>query len=228
VNAALHVQANFALGLWSAFEYFTSDFMSDLVSMSSSTMANAASLPAGRWTQGALPANVRLGLNTVVTDDLAFKRFHSKQPDALVIGAHGTMDGVHFDLGEQARMVIGDYCYFTNAVLLCELEVIIGNYVVIGWNTTVSDTDFHPLAPAERIADAIACSPLGQGRPRPPILKRGIVIEDNVWIGPNATILKGVHIGTGAWIEAGSLVTRDVPPKARLLGNPAQIIGEVG
>ena len=124
-------------------------------------------------------------------------------------------------------MVIGDYCYFTNAVLLCELEVRIGSYVVIGWNTTISDSDFHPLGPAERIADAIACSPLGRGRPRPPVEKQAVVIEDDVWIGPNAAILKGVRIGAGAWIEAGSLVTRDVPPRARILGNPAKIIGEV-
>jgi acetyltransferase-like isoleucine patch superfamily enzyme len=184
-------------------------------------------LPPGTWTEGPLPANVRLGVNTMVTDRLAFKRFHSKLSDALIIGAHCTMDGVHFDLGEQGRMIVGDYCYFTNAVLLCELEVRFGNYVVIGWNTTIADTDFHPLAPAERIADAIACSPLGKGRPRPEIAKRPVVIEDDVWIGPNATILKGVRIGAGAWIEAGSLVTRDVPPRARVLGNPAQVIGEL-
>jgi acetyltransferase-like isoleucine patch superfamily enzyme len=110
---------------------------------------------------------------------------------------------------------------------LCELEIRVGNYVVIGWNTSVTDTDFHPLSPAERIADAIACSPLGQGRPRPDVLKKPVIIEDNVWIGPNATILKGVCIGAGAFVEAGSLVTRDVPPRARVLGNPAQVIGEV-
>ncbi len=101
------------------------------------------------------------------------------------------------------------------------------SYVVIGWNATIADTDFHPLSPAERIADAVACSPLGEGRPRPPIPRKAVVIEDDVWIGPNATILKGVHIGRGAFIEAGSLVTRDVPPRARILGNPAQVIGEV-
>jgi len=185
------------------------------------------SLPPGRWADGTLPANVTLGANTLVTGDLAFKRFHSQQPDALLIGAQGTMDGVHFDLGPRGRMRIGDFCYFTNAVLLCELEVCIGNYVVIGWNTTIADTDFHPLAPAERIVDALACSPLGKGRPRPEVLKRPVIIEDDVWIGPNATILKGVRIGAGAFIEAGSLVTRDVPPRARVLGNPAQVIGEV-
>jgi len=180
----------------------------------------------GLWTEGTPPPNVSLGRGTVVTDDLAFKRFHSKEPNALVIGVRCTMDGVHFALGEQGRMVIGDYCYFTNAVLLCELEVRIGNFVVIGWNTTISDTDFHPLAPAERIADAVALSPLGKGRPRPAILKLPVAIGDDVWIGPNVTILKGVRIGPGARIEAGSLITRDVPPRSRVLGNPAQVIGE--
>jgi len=179
------------------------------------------------WTPDQLPPNVRLGANTLILGDLAFKRFHSQEPDALIIGAQGTMDGVHFDLGPHGRMQIGDFCYFTNAVLLCELEVRIGSYVMIGWNTTIADTDFHPLQPAARVADAIACSPLGKGRPRPEILKRPVVIEDDVWIGPNATILKGVRIGAGAFIEAGSLVTRDVPPGARMMGNPAQVIGPI-
>jgi acetyltransferase-like isoleucine patch superfamily enzyme len=137
------------------------------------------------------------------------------------------MDGVHFAVGEQGRVEIGDYCYFTNAVLLCESELIIGSYVVIGWNATIADTDFHPIAPAERIADAIACSPLGKGRPRPEILRKPVIIEDDVWVGPNATILKGVRIGTGAFIEAGTLVVHDVPARARVCGNPAQVVGEV-
>src|SRR5207245_9865768 len=107
------------------------------------------------WTHGPLPANVQIGPNTTITADYAFKRFRSRQEQALVIGANCTMDGVHFAIGEEGKIVIGDYCYFTNAVLLCELELCLGNYVVIGWNATIADSDFHPLAPAERIADAI-------------------------------------------------------------------------
>lgn len=181
----------------------------------------------GRWTDGQVPPHVQLGPGTLVTGDLAFKRFHSRQQPALVIGAHGTMDGVHFALGEEGRVRIGDFCYFTNAILLCELEIQIGDYVVIGWNATIADTDFHPIAPAERVADAIASSPLGQGRPRPPIVRRPVVIEDDVWIGPSAVILKGVRVGSGAFVEPGALVTRDVPARARVLGNPAQVIGSV-
>jgi acetyltransferase-like isoleucine patch superfamily enzyme len=96
----------------------------------------------------------------------------------------------------------------------------------MGWGVTIADTDFHPVAPAERIADALACSPLGKGQKRPPIPRQPVTIEDDVWIGPNATILKGVRVCAGAFIEAGALVTRDVPPRGAC-SNPAQIIGEV-
>lgn len=173
------------------------------------------------------PDNVQAGANTVIWGEHAFKRFRSKQTPGLLLGAECTMDGVQFAVGERGRIEIGDYCYFTNAVLLCERSLQIGNYVVIGWNTTIADTDFHPLEPALRIADAVACSPLGAGRPRPPVAERAVIIEDDVWIGPNATILKGVRIGAGSFIEPGSLITRDVPPRSRVAGNPATVIATV-
>jgi len=191
------------------------------------TMTDSTPFVPGRWATGVLPANARIGLNSLILGDHAFKRFCSRRDLALIIGEHCTMDGVRFALGEEGRVKIGDYCYFTSALLLCELELYIGSYVVIGWNATIADTDFHPIAPAERIADAIAVSPLGKGRSRPQIVRRPVIIEDDVWIGPNAAILKGVRIGAGAFVEAGALVTRDVPPRARVIGNPAQVVGEV-
>ena len=74
---------------------------------------------------------------------------HTAAFDALVIGANCTMDGVHFAIGEGGRIAVGDFCYFTNAVLLCELELQIGNYVVIGWNDLgmhCYNHDFQDLA----------------------------------------------------------------------------------
>jgi acetyltransferase-like isoleucine patch superfamily enzyme len=180
----------------------------------------------GRWLDGELPATARVGVGSVITGPLAFKRFRSRLDPALVVGAHCTLDGVHLAVGEEGRIEVGDFCYLTNAVLLCELELRIGSYVVLGWNATVADTDFHPIGPAERVADAVACSPLGRGRPRPSVPRRPVVIEDDVWIGPNATILKGVRVGAGAFVEAGALVTRDVPAGTRVLGNPARVVGE--
>ncbi len=57
----------------------------------------------GRWDKGTPPENVSLGVNSLVTGELAFKRFHSREEAALVIGAHCTMDGVQFAVGEKAR-----------------------------------------------------------------------------------------------------------------------------
>jgi acetyltransferase-like isoleucine patch superfamily enzyme len=173
-----------------------------------------------------IPANVRLGYGSTIMGEYAFKRFHSKLDPGLQVGEHSTMDGVHFAIGAEGRVKIGNFCYLTNVVLLCEIELQLGNYIMIGWNSTIADTDFHPIEPAQRIADAIACSPLGGGRPRPHIPRLPVVIEDEVWVGPNVTILKGVRIGRGAWIEPGSLVVRDVPPGMRVMGNPAQTIGK--
>jgi acetyltransferase-like isoleucine patch superfamily enzyme len=103
----------------------------------------------------------------------------------------------------------------------------LGSRVMLGWNTTVMDTDFHPIDPALRIADAVACSPLGGGLPRPSLEPDAVTIEDEVWIGPSVTILKGVRIGAGSFIEPGAMISKDVPPHSRVAGNPARIMGEV-
>src|SRR5581483_9809707 len=103
-------------------------------------MSENRTVEPGRWTEGQLPQNVRIGPNSVITSDYAFKRFRSRRIPALDIGSDCTMEGVHFAIGEEGQIEIGDYCYFTNAVLLCELDVRIGNYVVIGWNAVVADT----------------------------------------------------------------------------------------
>jgi acetyltransferase-like isoleucine patch superfamily enzyme len=74
------------------------------------------------------------------------------------------------------------------------------------------DTDFHPLDPERRRNDPL------DGATRP------VVIEDDVFIGMNSLILKGVRLGKGCVIGAGSVVTHDVPAGAVAAGNPARII----
>jgi acetyltransferase-like isoleucine patch superfamily enzyme len=181
----------------------------------------------GMWRDGVLPSNVRVGVGTILTGEKAFKSFYATAADAMVVGKHSTLDGLSFAVGKTGRLIIGDFCCFTAGVLLAEELVTIGNYVRLAWNVAITDTDFHPLDPALRIADAIACSPLGDRHRRPHIECKPVVIEDDVYVGPNATILKGVRVGAGSFIEAGALVTRDVPPRSRVAGNPARIIGSV-
>jgi acetyltransferase-like isoleucine patch superfamily enzyme len=174
-----------------------------------------------------IPANVIVGSGTVFRGGRSFDRFRSRRDQALRIGHDCLMDNVHFALGEEAEVEIGDECYFTSPLLLCELKLTIGSRVILGWNTTVMDTDFHPIDPALRIADAVACSPLGAGRPRPSLEPNAVTIEDEVWIGPSVTILKGVRIGAGSFIEPGAMIGKDVPPQSRVAGNPARIMGQI-
>jgi acetyltransferase-like isoleucine patch superfamily enzyme len=175
----------------------------------------------------ALPPNVRLGAGTEVLGERIFRRFFSERDPAIVMGEQCYFDGVQLALGKRATLRVGNYVYAANMIILAEEEIQIGNYVFIGFNVALADSDFHPLDPALRMQDAIAVSPLARGRPRPPIATAPLIIEDDVWIGPNSAILKGVRIGAGAFVEPGSVVTKDVPARARVLGNPAQIIGQV-
>jgi len=174
-----------------------------------------------------LPPNVSIGDGSVIKGDNCFNRFQSEVANALSIGKDSLIYQVHFALGPKAKMTIGDCCYFTSPILLCEHSITFGSRVMVGWNTTITDSDFHPIEPALRMADAVACSPLSDGKPRPQLKPAAVVIEDDVWIGPCVTILKGVTIGAGSFIEAGSMVSTSIPPMSRVEGNPASVVGKV-
>lgn len=88
--------------------------------------------------------------------------------------------------------------------------IFIGSDCAIGVNVTIFDSDFHPLDPQIRMS----------GQP-----KTGkVVIGDNVFIGSNASILKGVTVGSNSVIGFGSIVTKDIPANTIACGNPAKII----
>ena len=123
---------------------------------------------------------------------------------------------------EEGVLEIGDYSYLANASIACAAKITIGSYVFIAGGVTIIDSDFHPLDPASRLVDTIALSPVGNRKHRTCIKARPVSIADDVWIGYNATILKGISIGSGVVIEPGSVVREDVPPNTHIAGNPAQ------
>lgn len=111
-----------------------------------------------------------------------------------------------------AVLEIGENFAMTGGTLCAAERITIGNNVAIGANSTVLDTDFHPLDPETR-----RLSP--QGAQTAPIK-----IEDDVFIGMNCLILKGVTIGECSIIGAGSVVTKSIPPQVIAAGNPARVL----
>lgn len=110
------------------------------------------------------------------------------------------------DYGYNIRLGSGVFLNF-GCVLLDVAEIVIGNGCQIGPAVQIYAAD-HPRDPALRRAG------LENGKP--------VRIGGNVWIGGGAIILPGITIGEDAVIGAGSVVTRDVPPGATVMGNPAR------
>lgn len=182
-----------------------------------------AQLP-GDWFAGRIPINIVAGEETVIDSSFCFKHFYSKQDVGLRVGRGTTIWRASLAADDDAVIEIGDYCYIANASLVCSERIQIGSRVMIAGGVTIADSDFHPLAPAARLADTVALSPIGDRARRPRIDTRPVRIGDDVWIGYNATILKGVTIGAGALVGPGALVLRDVPPGAEVVGNPAVVV----
>ncbi len=115
-----------------------------------------------------------------------------------------------------AALTIGDDFGMTGGVIAVAERITIGDRVMIGANSTIADTDFHPTDPQARQDDPL------RGATAP------VVIEDDVFVGMECLILKGAHIGAGSVIGARSVVTGEIPPGVIAAGSPARVIRELG
>ena len=113
----------------------------------------------------------------------------------------------------EGTIEIGKGVGMSGATIYARNSIKIGDQCIIGGNVKILDNDFHPADPEIRRktpVDNFASAP--------------IVIGNNVFIGVNSLILKGVTIGDNAVVGAGSVVTKDVPADALVAGNPARVI----
>lgn len=106
-------------------------------------------------------------------------------------------------------------------------EIKIGNHVQISHNVNIIDTNTHSLHFLQRREEYNDVINVGFITGNHTIPTEPIIIEDDVWISFNATILKGVTIGKGAVIAANAVVTKDVEPFTVVAGNPAVVIKQI-
>ena len=181
------------------------------------------------WYDKPVPENIVWGERFYLETAQVFRQFKSKETEALKVGHDVAIyAGCSFALGPKGRCTIGDFTLMNGALVMAEEEITIGSHCLISWNVGLADSDFHPIDPVLRKQDAIACSVYFPNKPeRPKIETKPIRIGDNVWIGMNAVILKGVTIGENSIVAAGSIVTKDVPANTIVAGNPARIVKEL-
>lgn len=139
-------------------------------------------------------------------------RAHVSGSGEVVLGEgvslNGTIVPIELVTYESGRIEIGEHTFINyGSSIAARVSVKIGSYCHLGHYLFVMDNNQH---------DVVRHSELPPSEP--------VVIEDNVWIGSKVVILPGVRIGTRAVIGAGSIVTRDVPPRCVAAGNPARVI----
>jgi acetyltransferase-like isoleucine patch superfamily enzyme len=123
----------------------------------------------------------------------------------VVEGAFSVHTGFHLSVNDGANLTLGSG-YINNGVSIdCFDSIRIGHGVAISKGVTIRDSDNHAIGRKSKVSAPIR-------------------IGDRVWVGLNATILKGVTIGEGAVIAAGAVVTRDVPACSLVAGVPARVV----
>ncbi len=122
----------------------------------------------------------------------------------------GLIVPIELTTGTQGRLEIGDRTFINyGCSIAAEKFIHIGADCSIGPYTNIIDNAFHQMDPERR-------NIMPESEP--------VIIEDNVWIGTRSIILPGVTIGKDSVIGAGSVVTRDIPPRSVAAGVPAKVL----
>lgn len=152
----------------------------------------------------------------------------------LTIGEDCIVSGNFIFESEEGRISIGNHCFIGGSIFISHSAIEIGNNVTIAWGGTIYDHDSHSLNYLDRRKDIDdELDDIRNGRnfikskDWTKVNSKPIHICDDAWIGMNVIVLKGVTIGQGAIVGAGSVVTKDVPEWTMVAGNPARIVKQL-
>jgi acetyltransferase-like isoleucine patch superfamily enzyme len=158
-----------------------------------------------------LYGNLLLGVNKVKNSKRETNFTLGRNASVCARGSFEILPGCTVKLLENAELEFGSGYMNYGATIVCAKRIFLGDEVIIARDVKIMDTDTHSiLLQTGEVAN-------------PP---QEVIIENHVWIGMNAIVLKGVHIGEGAVVAAGAVVTKDVPPHTLVAGNPARVIRE--
>jgi acetyltransferase-like isoleucine patch superfamily enzyme len=167
----------------------------------------------------------RIGHGVLIHKNASFSAGSS--PEALTIGDQCRIYGQIRLLGA-GRLSIGHHSFLGPASRIwCSEKIEIGSHVLISHDVDIHDSNSHSLHWQDRRDELVANFERGDHSVPPRVPTVPTHIHDDVWIGFKSSILKGVTIGRGAVVAAGSVVTKDVSPFTMVAGNPARVIKEL-
>ena len=177
------------------------------------------------WYPGTIPENVVLDETAYVETSFSFYLYRSEAAVGVRIGrGSSTYLGTMFDVGPRGRVALGNYVLMHGARIICDEEVVVGDYALISWNVVLMDSYRLPSDAAERRRE-LERVPLRAARNlEGQVAGRPVRIGNNVWIGFDTVVLPGVTIGEGSIVGARSVVLEDVQPYSVVAGNPARVI----
>ncbi|HEU4719533.1 MAG TPA: acyltransferase [Bacteroidia bacterium] len=150
------------------------------------------------------------------------------QREQIVAGQNTHIRGDLLVFAYGGRIQIGDNCYVGDGSRIWSGEdVRIGNNVLIAHNVNIIDSNSHEMNYLERAEGFLGLMRDGYPKEKGSILTAPVVIGDYAWISFGSIILRGVTIGKGGVVAAGSVVTKDVPPFAVVAGNPAVVVKQM-
>lgn len=150
------------------------------------------------------------------------------RPTSIRIGAHSHIKGELLVFGHGGDISLGSYCYLgENSKIWSAKKIEIGDRVLISHNVNIFDNLVHPMNPELRHSQFVSIITSGQPKQIDGLDEKSVKIEDDVLIGAMALVLRGVTIGEGSVVGAGSVVTKDVPPYTIVAGNPAHVLRKI-
>ena len=177
------------------------------------------------WHSGRIPENVLVHETAYLETTFSFHFFRSELTVGVEVGQGASAYlGTMFDVGPRGRVKLGQYALVHGARLICDAEIVIGDYALISWNVVLMDTYRVPFGAQARRRELEQVPRRSVRLASAEVPARPIHIGRNVWIGFEACVLPGVTIGEGSVIGARSVVTADVPPFTVVAGNPARTI----
>ena len=170
-----------------------------------------------------LSKKAKIGANSIV-DSLSIIQNNSGDKNRIIIGDNSWIRG-HLQVHNTGLILIGNDSFIgPDSRIWAKKKITIGNRVLISHNVNIHDNNSHPLNSRLRHQDFQFIFKNMDLQDSIDLSEADIIIEDDAWIGFNATVLKGVTIGKGAIVGANTVITKDVPAFAVIVGNPAKII----